>query len=270
MIKFRVAGKAYTITEPTIEKYYQIQDLLLVSDLIDTRVKIISILSGASEENLRAWSNEELEKVWTEATYGPLANSAGSFEKTIKLGDQEFGFIDITKLTVGEMADMDTIRNHPQMDKQLHKMMAILWRPVIEKEPKLKIADHETEGFEERAQLFLEQMPIGDVLKSISFFFHIAKTSLESTMDSLVETLMEKPKMTNRKTAVARIFKSQDNGLSSSTSLPEINSSMSTEPQNSVSSQPLTFWHIVRTKLNAKNKSTKGYSNNTKDKNTDN
>ena len=241
MIKFKIEGREFEIREPKIKDYYKIEDLLALTDRIDTRMKIISHLAGCTEAMVRKMSANDLETLWNKVAAGPLNQESGKFENIISINGKEYGFLDVTKLNVGEMADMDTLRNHPNMSKQLHKMMAVLWRPVIEKEPKLKIEDHSSDGFEERAEEFLSNMPVQIVLRSVSFFFHIAKASFENMMDSLAVELTMEEKMKNlQKEAKEKTKKSQGNGLNFFTSWLVKTSSKLRKSQRSLLSQRST------------------------------
>lgn len=217
MITFKIEGREFEINEPTIKDYYEIEDLLVLTDRVDSRVSIISQLSGASPDLLKKMSISELESIWAKVSNGPLSTGAGKFEHEIEIRGTRYKFLDMTKLTVGEMADMDTLRNHPNMSKQLHKMMAILWRPIGADG---NIVPHTSDGFEDRANEFLENMTIGVVLKSVNFFFHIARACFESTMASLEVELKMETKMSNlQQIAKEKTSKLQGNGHSSFTSL---------------------------------------------------
>jgi hypothetical protein len=244
MIKFKARGREYEIVGATIQDYYAIEDYLILSDRADSKMKIISQLSGATEGAVRELSMEELDRVWKLVENGPLSVNNTEFQREIEIDGTVYGFINLSKLTVGEMADMDTLRNHPNMSKQLHKMMAVLWRPVKDG----AIEPYTTEGFEERAQEFLNKMPISSVLRSISFFFHIARVSLESMMDSLVEeTKMENLQERKRKEN-ERTSRSREAGHSSSTSWLVTTYLRLRRSRNYLSSRPLTTWLTERTK----------------------
>jgi hypothetical protein len=125
-----------------------------------------------------------------EILQGPLDLSVKDrpFEKNFKIDEKLYAFLDMTKLTVGELSDMDTLRAMPSADKLLHKMMAILYRPAKVIAIDWIITDAYTlDGFEERAELFKEKMKVKTVLGAINFFFHITRYSFESMMDSSVE-----------------------------------------------------------------------------------
>jgi hypothetical protein len=263
MIKFKIEEREFKIGEPKIKDYYKIEDLLTLAERMDSKLKIISQLSGANEALIRKMSAESIEKLWLEIAAGPLANGAGTFQHIIEINGKEYGFLDVTKLTVGEMADMDTLRNHVNSSKQLHKMMAVLWRPLIQKEPKMQIEEHTSDGFEARAEEFLHHMPIQTVLRSTSFFFHITKASFENMMDSLAADLKTEMKMENlQKEAKEKISLLQDNGQNSFTSWLVTIYLKLRKLRGSLSSQRLTILPTEKTKQRKKSSNTKSFKNN--------
>ena len=230
MIKFKTKSGSWIIEIPTIQKYYDIQEWVLLSSQTDCQLKLISILSGAPEEELRDMDSTAFIKVWNAAAAGPLGSLMDTqFQKTITLNGVEYGFLNIGKLSIGELADMDTLRNHPQMDRQLHKMMAILYRPVTETG---ETEPHSAEGFMERAELFLNELPISNVVAAIDFFFHIIKVSLNSMMDSLVPAMNEMIKDLTEEEMNAVTLKLQENGVDYSSFLPETISLKQTTAQD--------------------------------------
>ena len=211
MIKFKTSVAERQIGDCTIEKYYKIQEWLTLSDQRDPQVKMISILSGASEDEIRGLESAEFEKIWYWASIGPLsALTDTAFRNRIEVAGQEFAFLNLKTLSIGELADMDTLKAHPQVDKQLHKMMAILYRPIG---PDGKPVPHTSEGFEERAELFLHEMSVAPVVAAIDFFFHITKVSLNSMMDSLAMTLKGMMQEMTEQDKNALIKKLQEDGV---------------------------------------------------------
>lgn len=161
----------------SLTKYYQIQGLLGLITQANNQLEIVSILADCPFDSLLRMNSSEFDELWNLCLQGPLNGSAEPFERIQIIDDKEYHFIDITKLTIGEYADMDVLNNHPNSIQQLHKMMAILWRPA---------GAHYSEGFEERAQLFLEKMPLSVVLQSSDFFLLTARTFLTDMLDSLL------------------------------------------------------------------------------------
>ena len=219
MIKFSTASGSWKIDSPTIEVYYKIQNWLAISDQPDAQVNLISLLSLAPEEEVREMKQDKFDHLWSQVSEGPLsAINTQSFSNKIEINKTIYGFVDLTALTIGELADLDTLKNHPQVSQQLHKMMAVLYRPL---DANGVLTPHKTEGFEERAQLFLKNMQVSNVMAAIDFFFHITKVSFDSTMDSLMPAIQNlltnlTPQETNEVT-----LKLQEAGINLSTFLPE-------------------------------------------------
>ena len=253
MIKFKTKSGQWQIGDLTIETYYRIQSLITLIDLSEVQVQVVSILSGAPESEVREMEAEAFAKVWYQVEVGPLnAATDEAFKRVIEVDGTRYGFINLYKLTIGELADLDTIKSHPQSEKQLHKIMAILFRPILSEEGgKYEIEMHQTEGFSERADLFLKSLPILHVLGAIDFFFHITKASLNNTLDSLTKTILEIMKdQTLPMETIEKILKLQEVGVNFSTSLPTTISSESGHVQNSELTKSLTTWPIEKIKQN--------------------
>ena len=253
MIKFKTRNGQWQIGDLTIETYYRIQSLITLIDLSEVQVQVVSILSGAPELEVREMEAEAFAKVWYGVEIGPLnAATDEGFKRVIEVEGRRYGFIHLQKLTIGELADLDTIKSHPQSEKQLHKIMAILFRPITSEEGSTyEIEPHQTEGFTERADLFLTKLPVLQVLGAIDFFFHITKVSLNSMLDSLTKTLTEMLTSGILPTeTIEEILKSHEVGVNSSTFLPTMISSESSRVLNSELTKSLTTWPIEKIKQN--------------------
>jgi hypothetical protein len=219
MIKFSTQSGKWSIDFPTIEAYYQIQNWLSLAEQTEAKIRIITLLSGAPQDDIKFMSGREFDTLWEKVAQGPLsAINVSQFEKEIQIEKVKYGFIDLNKLTIGELADLDTLKNHPQVSLQLHKMMAVLYRPV---DKDGKIESYNTESYDARAELFLKHLKISNVMAAIDFFFHITKISFGNIVDSLVPTMTnlinELPE--EEKSLVTK--KLQEDGINLSTFLPE-------------------------------------------------
>jgi len=230
MIKFKTKSGQWEITNPTIGQYYKMQDWLILSDKTDVQVKLVSILSGAPEEDLRSMDTDSFIKIWNQTALGPLNSLADkSFQKEIEIDDTKYGFITMSKLTVGELADMDVLKNHEQVSKQLHKMMAIMYRPL---NADGTVSEYTSDNFDERAELFLNKMPISYVTTAIDFFFHITRVCLNNMLDSLIPMMTGMMQDLTESQQEDVISKLQETGINLSTFLPEMTSSEQTVVQN--------------------------------------
>jgi hypothetical protein len=86
---------------------------------------------------------------------------------------------------VGEFADLDVILASGKADERLADIAAVLYRPVIkQKGEKIVLEPYDTDGFEERKELFLD-LPITCVRSANAFFLQSAHSSLRNTLDYL-------------------------------------------------------------------------------------
>lgn len=235
MIEFTLNKKEYTITDVTIEQYYKIVDLLVLTETLQAQYEIISLLSRAPEALLRQLSPGEFALLWNEVQRGPLGlDDNPPLVKSFFLEEKCYAFLDFNALTVGELADMDVLRQDPQRDKKLHTMMAILYRPAVQiTQTWYKIEPYDTEFLGLRAEAFLK-MPIKNVMGAINFFFLFTKVSYESILDSLAltsESLIEKTRLMEAKHLMLNLL---DSGQTSSIFFAEKTFSKWKELQNSL------------------------------------
>lgn len=220
MIKFSTKSGKWLIDSPTIESYYHIQNWLSLAEKTEAKIRIITLLSKAPEDEVKDMESEEFHKLWNDVELGPLsAINVTKFEKEIKIEGVRYAFVNLNNLTIGELADLDTLKNHPQVSQQLHKMVAVLYRPVGKDG---KITAHTSDGYEERAEIFLKHLKISNVMAAIDFFFHITKTCLNNTLDSLIPTMTNllQDLTPEERNQVSK--KLQEGGINLSTFLPEM------------------------------------------------
>lgn len=188
MIEFKINGEEYKIGDITIQQYYDIYTNLAVQSTT-TQLEIISALSKCPIEELKKLEIFQFSSLWAELLAGPLNLHDGlPFHKHIALNGKAYGFTDIKKLSIGELADMDVLKNDPRKEQLLHKMMAILYRPAIDiTDHWIVVKDYDTSTVEERAKEFLD-MPVAYVFGAMSFFLLIRKYSIEAIVGSLKTT----------------------------------------------------------------------------------
>ena len=84
------------------------------------------------------------------------------------MGESEFGFVpNLEDLTFGEYIDID---NHLGDIQQVHKAMAVLYRPIKQKiKDKYILYDYQGEEFHD----VMLKMPLDAVVSSIVFFYRL-------------------------------------------------------------------------------------------------
>jgi hypothetical protein len=137
-----------------------------------TQLEIVSALSNCPIDVLKQLEQLQFAQIWAELVNGPLdLAQTKQFHKHIELHGKLYGFLDIKQLTIGEVADMDVLSKDPRKDQELHKMMAILYRPAINiTDDWVVTEEYKAEGVAERAELFLD-MPVEYVYSALAFFF---------------------------------------------------------------------------------------------------
>lgn len=143
--------------------------------------KMVEIFCGVSLKNISKIKHKDLSYI--------ISKIAALFDGNHKLVDKftidntEFGFIpNLDDITSGEYMDIDTyITDWSNM----HKAMAVLFRPIIKKgSGKYNIVDYN--GTNEYAEI-MKRMPLSAVMGSMVFFYHLGNELLKSILTYLEE-----------------------------------------------------------------------------------
>ena len=130
----------------------------------------ISLLSDIPRKLVKELSINDVSNILNRVA--ALQNKASSrLKRIIKVDDVEYGFHpDLSEITLGEYADIETyIQNG--MEKNLAKLMAVLYRPVVEKNGKYySIEKYNGSGVRMRSEKF-KKMKAADVNSSLVFFW---------------------------------------------------------------------------------------------------
>ena len=121
-----------------------------------------------------------------------------------KIKDIEFGFIPkLDEITFGEYVDLE---NHLQNWETYHKAMAVMYRPINEKQKdKYSIVDYEPN---EDMQDLMRFAPLDVAISSSVFFYHLGSELLNLTLNYLQSELKT---MTNSSNTAKGIY-SANNG----------------------------------------------------------
>ena len=117
-----------TITVPdymSIEQYQIVHNSEHLTELHKT-IKIISLLTGVSEAELKTWGVRTLGTI-----YRDLNNKIDlkeEFHPIFKYEDKLYGFQNIDNMTLGEYIDLERLSKEP--NKNLHEIMAIFYREI--------------------------------------------------------------------------------------------------------------------------------------------
>ena len=120
--------KNYKITIPefiSISKYQELSTLEHLSD-IGKMVKTINVFTGIDEDEIRTWEVNDMGKVARD--FSTKLDIESQFYPIIQINDVNYGYADISTMTLGEFIDLETLCKKPQ--ENLHAIMAVLYRPI--------------------------------------------------------------------------------------------------------------------------------------------
>ena len=120
--------KKYSIEIPeyiSIEKYQELTNLEHLSD-IGKMIKTINVFTQIPEDEIKTWAINDMGKVAKD--FSTKLDIKSQFYPIIKLNDVDYGYTDISTMTLGEFIDLESLCKKPQIN--LHEIMAVLYRPI--------------------------------------------------------------------------------------------------------------------------------------------
>ena len=98
----------------------------------------------------------------------------GKLKKVFEIDEVEYGFLpNLDEITLGEWSDIEhNIKDG--LEKNIHKIMAVLFRPVTSRENKLYSIEAYKDG-KQRAEKLRKKMSAAQVQQSLVFFWHFGK-----------------------------------------------------------------------------------------------
>ena len=114
----------------------------------------------------------------------------GKLKKVFEIDGEEYGFLpDCDEISLGEWVDIETYLKDG-LEKNIHKIMAVLFRPVTSKEGKIYSIEAYSGG-RERAEKFKKKMTAAQVQQSLVFFWSLGK-SLSIILPLYLQEVMKK------------------------------------------------------------------------------
>ena len=124
----------------------------------------------------------------------------GKLKKVFEIDGIEYGFLpDLDEITLGEWADIEhNIKDG--LDKNIHKIMAVLFRPITSREDKMYSIEAYKDG-RERAEKFKKKMNAEQVQQSLVFFWNLGNELLTTLPLFLMQKMN---KMKQQATSLAK------------------------------------------------------------------
>lgn len=174
-----------SLADISLKKYLEyeksINTLIEEEDLLITKISIFCNIDIESVKNMEIADINEINSI-----LNYTLNAKTDLIRTFKLNGIEYGFIpNLDKMTFGEFVDLDTIITDT---KNLHKTMAILYRPIVKK--KGDLYDIARYTGDEDADAMLE-MPMDVVNGALVFFYSLGKELLKAIPSYLQKQVEE-------------------------------------------------------------------------------
>jgi len=194
-IKKKEKVKEYKVIESwddvTLEKWIKLVNLKKGSRSKEA-LETISELSNISKKLIKQLGIQDVAAIMKYVTN--LQNKKdSSFKRIIKVENVEYGFHpDFEKLTLGEYADLETfIKNG--VENNLPEIMAILYRPVVEKKNNVYTIKAYDGDIAIRTEI-MKKMSASQVQKSLVFFWNFVNELLKILPLYLMEQMPKKQK----------------------------------------------------------------------------
>ena len=222
-----MSKKKYQLKIPeflSIDRYQKLQSMEHLPDLMKL-VKTINVFTDIEEDEIKTWAISDLGKVAND--FSNNLNMDSQFFPMLQLNGINYGYADISTMTLAEFIDLETLCKKPQVN--LHEIMAVLYRPVVKhrfntlifkaqhnvqliqnkvdnvfKWFTLEKYDSETRHINANA---MKELPVTFALGALSFFLGTANLHWINSLTSLeVETKkVEKALMTQTLEALTNI-----------------------------------------------------------------
>jgi|688.fasta_scaffold164025_2 hypothetical protein len=192
--KFKIGGIEYAFNEITLRAYYTIQEIAKKGkQKKQDEFEIVEAITNCPVKELKKLSYQDWLIIWEEALFRINSISGGTedIKPMFELNGVTYALPDVDKISIGEFADLEIILASPNSSTRLNEVAAVLYRKVVKKIGKKHIIeDYDTDGFNERSELFLD-MPLSGIRSANAFFLHSVQQSLKSTTEFLMKETRE-------------------------------------------------------------------------------
>ncbi len=184
-----------TVTTPdswndvTISQFQEINTIR--QDNKSKALEIMSILINEDIEDIRRWSQQSLNNVVSALAWCDTLPDDKGFNKVIEVKGVYYNLVPMSSFSVGEWTDLDGYFEEPI--KNLHRIMGVFYRD--------NELPYDTKTADERAELFRDNINVGQVYGTVVFFSTIAKNCTITIKDYFQDqiAMMEMETLKNQK-----------------------------------------------------------------------
>lgn len=186
MITLQVGQKEIELPEKLSVSQYQ--NLRKTESLGKDPIEFLTAITGLSSKDVRYAKKTDMEFVYRYIVDQYVRVDEQEIQPTFEWNGITYGLhTDLKTINFGGWVDLEFLMTDG-IEKNLHKILAIFYRPVKEwKEGKVKeyvLEEYDHDEMEDRAKIFLD-IPIEIYFGFNSFFLRVASRSTENMKDSL-------------------------------------------------------------------------------------
>lgn len=156
----------------SVQKY--LKEDMTDTEKLDIRLNIISVLTDISYDTLLNLPGEFYSKIMELIGFYTNEPLKVDLTPSIKVLDVEYRLISFEKLTLGDKANIDILRDNDSIENRLGRVLAILYRSENE-------GNLTTEQLDEKELTFNEHLSINDVYATMIFFLNIIQVFNKNT-----------------------------------------------------------------------------------------
>jgi hypothetical protein len=158
-------------------------------------VKMLSVITEIDEVDIYRLHISNIKTLGLELTKFLETKPSEELKHLVMIGDVEYGFHPkLSDMTFGEWIDIDNYIN-AGVDDNLHKIMSVLYRPVIAKQKNGKYAIEPYEPTEEKQNKIKDNLKVKEFNGVSVFFSDLGRELLMTTLKSSIRQLKEKKGM---------------------------------------------------------------------------
>jgi hypothetical protein len=158
-------------------------------------IQRLSVLADVDQEQIRQLPVPEFNKLVKGLSF--ISQDLKPEPKLrFEVKGKRYGMIpDLNFISTGEFVDAEQFKKDPV--ENIHYLAALIYRPIIwEEDDDWKISPHTSQGFQKRADLFLNELPITTIYGAVLFF---SASGIQST-EIIVDYLTQMEQQTTKKT----------------------------------------------------------------------
>jgi len=183
--------------ELTMKQYMGCMKILKDNSIkkeLEKVVKMLSVITEIEEVDIYRLPVKNINTLGLKLTNFLGTKPNEELQHLVMIDDVEYGFHPkLSDMTFGEWIDIDNYIN-AGVDDNLHKIMSVLYRPVIAKQKNGKYAIEPYEPSEDKQNLIRDNLTVKEFNGVSVFFSNLGNELLMTTLKSSIQQLKDKKK----------------------------------------------------------------------------